>query len=270
MAEFFNSICLTSVAPTVAEIMGMEASESMAEKNSILLKLAEKKLGGKKADRAVLYNPDAVAMWLYQKYTDLYADALFASDIALPILSVMPSVTPVCFGSMYTGAMPDYHGIKRYEKPVIKVDTLFDVCIRSGKKPVIVSTEKASISMIFLEREMDYFIYDTYDEVYEKALELIEEDIYDLIVIYNGEYDDKMHGRGPEAEASMNALKSNLAFYTKLVDKIKTEWKSHDVLYGFMPDHGCHEIDGGYGSHGIEMGDDMNIMHFYGIKPEEK
>ena len=150
MAEFFNSICLTSVAPTVAEIMGMEASESMAEKNSILLKLAEKKLGGKKADRAVLYNPDAVAMWLYQKYTDLYADALFASDIALPILSVMPSVTPVCFGSMYTGAMPDYHGIKRYEKPVIKVDTLFDVCIRSGKKPVIVSTEKASISMIFL------------------------------------------------------------------------------------------------------------------------
>ena len=32
-----------------------------------------------------------------------------------------------------------------------------------------------------------------------------------------------------------------------------------NVLYGFMPDHGCHEIDGGAGSHGLMMPEDMNI-----------
>ena len=133
MSEFFNSICITSAAPTVAEIMGMSAPDSMGDTNKILLKLAEKKLCGRKADRAVLYNPDAVALWLYQKYTDLFADAVIASDIDIPMLSVMPSVTPVCFASMYTGAMPDYHGIKKYEKPVLTVDTLFDICIRNGK-----------------------------------------------------------------------------------------------------------------------------------------
>ena len=30
-------------------------------------------------------------------------------------------------------------------------------------------------------------------------------------------------------------------------------------------DHGCHEIDGGCGSHGLDMPEDLNIHHFYGI-----
>ena len=116
---------------------------------------------------------------------------------------------------------------------------------------------------------MDYYIYDTVEEVNKKAMELIEEDKYDLITIYNGNYDGTMHGKGTEAEESINALKENLEFYSQLVDKIKAEWKSHDVVYGFMPDHGCHDIDGGFGSHGLEMEEDMNIIHLYGIKPAE-
>ena len=46
----------------------------------------------------------------------------------------------------------------------------------------------------------------------------------------------------------------------------KAQWKNHDVLYGFLPDHGCHEIDGECGSHGLDMEEDMNVIHFYGIK----
>lgn len=266
MAEIRNSICLTTVASTVAEIMGVEKSENP---NSVLLALADKKLGGKKADRAVLYNPDAVALWLYQKYTHLFTDAAICSDIALPMLSVMPSVTPVNFASMYTGVMPSVHGIQRYEKPVLTVNTVFDTFAKAGKKCAIVSTEGDSISRIFLERDMDYYIYEEVEEVNEKALELIDKDVYDLIVIYNGNYDGTMHKHGPEAEESINALKSNIAFYKELTDKIKAQWKNHDVLYGFLPDHGCHEIDGGCGAHGLDMEEDMNIIHFYGIKTKE-
>lgn len=270
MAEFFNKICLTSAAASVAEIMGMSYPESFGDKNPLLMKLAEKKLKGRKADRAILYNPDAVSLWLYQKYTDLFTDAAVASDIDIPMLAVMPSVTPVCFASMYSGVMPAVHGIKKYEKPVLIVDTLFDVCVRNGKKAAIVSTTGDSISLIFLEREIDYFIYDEIEDVNKKALELIEEDKYDLIVIYNGNYDASMHGHGTESEISINALKHNVAFYSQMVDKVNECWKDHDVLYGFMPDHGCHEIDGGFGSHGLEMEEDMNIIHFYGIKPAEE
>ena len=173
------------------------------------------------------------------------------------------------FASMYSGVMPDIHGIKKYEKPVLSVNTVFDSFIKAGKKAAIVSTAKDSISMIFLERDMEYFIYDTPEEVNAKALELIDEDKFDLIVIYNGNYDGTMHKFGPEDEMSLKALEMNVEFYAELVEKINCKWKNHNVFYGFCPDHGCHEIDGGCGSHGLDMEEDMNVIHFYGIKSAE-
>ena len=265
MSEIYNRICITSVTYTVCKLFGIETDSGVDSYNQVITSLAEKKLGNEKIDRAVLYNPDAVGLWLYQKYTEMFADCAINSDIALPMLSVMPSVTPVCFASMYTGVLPAVHGIKKYEKPVLKQKTVFDYMIENGKKCAIVSTANDSISMIFLERNMDYFIYDTPDEVNKKAHELIDEDNYDLIVIYNGNYDGTMHRYGPESDKSMNELRHNIDAYASIVEAITAKWKNHNVFYGFMPDHGCHEIDGGCGSHGLEMEEDMNIIHFYGI-----
>lgn len=269
MSDFFNKICLTSVTSTVCSLFGVEAPDAIDKPNNIILEKAKAKLGNEKIDRAVLYNPDAVALYLYQKYTDMFTKAAVCSDLALPILSVMPSVTPVCFASMYTGVEPKIHGIKKYEKPVLKTDTLFDYLIKAGKKCAIVSTANDSISMIFLEREMDYFIYDSVEEVNAKALELIKEDCYDLIVLYNGNYDSTMHKTGTEAPEAMAALRHNIDFYSELVENITNEWKNHDVFCGFMPDHGCHDIDGDCGSHGLDMEEDMNIIHFYKIITKE-
>ena len=78
-----------------------------------------------------------------------------------------------------------------------------------------------------------------------------------------------MHREGTESPEALSALEQNIAFYTQLVKKIKTEWKNHDVLYGFMPDHGCHDVDSGSGSHGLDMEEDMNIIHLYGVKAAE-
>jgi hypothetical protein len=36
-----------------------------------------------------------------------------------------------------------------------------------------------------------------------------------------------------------------------------------NVLCGFAMDHGCHEIDGDNGSHGLDMEEDLNIVHLY-------
>ncbi len=270
MSETYNSICITSVTKTVCDLFGIETDGTIDKANPVITSLAKKKLGGEKPDRAVLYNPDAVALWLYQKYTEMFTDAAINSDVAIPMYSVMPSVTPVCFASMYTGVQPEIHGIRKYEKPVLKQKTLFDYFIENGKKCAIVSTGRDSISMIFLEREMDYFIYDTPEEVNKKAHELIDEDNYDLIVIYNGNYDGTMHKHGPEAEESMNALKHNIKAYSDIADAINEKWKQHNVFYGFMPDHGCHEIDGECGSHGLDMEEDMNIIHFYKIKKKSE
>ena len=160
MSDLYSSICIKSVETTVTELFGLTSPvDRDAQKNNAVLSLAKNKLGDNIIDRAVLYNPDAVALWLYQKYTDKFTKAMLCSDLAVPMLSVMPSVTPVCFASMYTGVLPEIHGIKKYEKPVLTVNTLFDTLIKNGKKCAIVSTSGDSISKIFLEREMDYFIF---------------------------------------------------------------------------------------------------------------
>lgn len=266
MSTLFNSLPITSCCRTVCDIMGVSCGDGPAPANEAVKAMCEKAFSGRKADRALLYNPDAIALWLYQNYTHLFTDAMVCSGLAIPMLSVMPSVTPVCFASMYTGLMPDGHGIKKYVKPVLKVDTIFDHFIRAGKKCAIVSTTDDSMSLIFLERGMDYFIYDTVEEINLKALELIEQDAYDLLVVYNANYDATMHKTGPEAPQAMDALKDNLWTYSRLVEAVEQHWKGHDVLYGFLPDHGCHQIDKGAGSHGLDMEEDMNIIHFYGAK----
>ena len=181
-----NSLRITQTAGTVARLMGFAMPEGADDANEIVLQLAQKTLAGKPVERALLYNPDAIALWLYQKYTHLFAEVIQNSQMALPVYSVMPSVTPVCFASMYTGLNPENHGIQAYVKPVLTVPTLFDAAIAAGRRPVIISTEGDSISKIFLEREMDYIICKTHDECNARGAEVLAEDKYDLITVYNG------------------------------------------------------------------------------------
>ncbi|MBQ8892912.1 MAG: hypothetical protein IJ043_00705 [Clostridia bacterium] len=219
--------------------------------------------GGEKADRLFMYNPDAVAEWIFEKYPDFFKEAVAATELQLPYETVMPSVTPVCFGTMYTGAQPAVHGIRKYEKPVIRIETLFDALIRAGKKPAIVADCKCSIGKIFLEREMDYFIFDTIPEINAKAAELIIGDQYDAIIVYNGNYDSAMHRNGPESAHSLGELRCNVHTFATFNELIKTHWKGHNTLLGFAMDHGCHEIDGNCGSHGLDMEEDLYITHLY-------
>lgn len=263
----YASYCLTSVAASVAHIMGFDPPHSAGDANPALEQLARRTLGGRRVERTLLYNPDAVAHHLFTRYTDLFLPVLAVAPLALPLQAVMPSVTPVCFASMYTGALPEVHGIQAYVKPVLTTDTLFDAALRAGLHPAIVSTSGDSISKIFLERPMDYFILDTVEEVNQKAAQLIEEDRHDLIVVYNGNYDATMHRFSPESPEALHELQANVDAFSHLATLAQLHWAQHDTLLAFAPDHGCHPIDGGLGSHGLDMPEDMLIPHFYGILP---
>ena len=164
---------------------------------------------------------------------------------------------------MYTGAQPCVHGIQKYEKPVIKIDTLFDALLRAGKKVAIVAYGKCSVGKIFLEREMDYFIYETVEAVNAKAAELILRDEHDFIAVYNGNYDSAMHKNGTESPLSLAELRANSRTFGMFCEMIATHWKKHNTLIGFAMDHGCHDIDGEAGSHGLDMDEDINIVHLY-------
>lgn len=61
-----------------------------------------------------------------EKYRAHFAQLEKRAALRLPMRSVVPPVTPVAFASMYSGLQPAQHGIMKYEKPVLGVETVFD------------------------------------------------------------------------------------------------------------------------------------------------
>ena len=270
-----NKTSLDTLCAALCYAMGVEPPAQAAPANRDLCGYVDRVLGGKKADRLLMYNPDAIAQWIYEKYPDYFTEMVSRTELEIPFRTVMPSVTPVCFGTMYTGAQPAVHGIQEYEKPVIKIDTFFDALIRAEKKPVILSRGPCSMSKIFLEREMDYFIYDNYEDINAQAAQVMLEDRYDVVVIYNGNYDSRMHRVGPEDPQSLAEARCTVRTFGLLDALAQRAWKDHDTLVGFAMDHGCHEIEpdennGRCGSHGLDMPEDLNIFHRFQIHPAQK
>ena len=260
-----NENSLDTLCAALAYAMGVEAPACAAKANEDLCAYVDRAFGGEKADRVVMYNPDAIAQWIWEKYPNLLREVAAKTELQLPLRSVMPSVTPVCFGTMYTGAQPEVHGIQSYTKPVITIDSIFDALLRAGKKPVLLAYGNCSLSKIFLERNMDYYIFSSIAQVNAKASELIKEDKHDFYVIHNGNYDSLMHKHGPESVDTLGELRINSHVFAMFDELIEAHWKNHRTLLGFAMDHGCHEIDDG-GSHGLDMPEDLNITHFYKAK----
>ena len=252
----FNSISNQRVASTILKLLECEKTEQMSPS-------IEEVTSCGKRDRVLMYNPDAIASWIYEKYRDYFKPLFENNPIELKMYSSIPPVTPVCFASMYSGLAPSVHGIQSYVKPILKCQTIFDLLPQKGKKVAIVSTEGDSISTIFLNRNIDYFIYKTKGECNKKALELMASDKHDLIVLYNGDYDKAMHYFSPEGKPSLKALKENIATYSSLCDKAKEVWTDKKYAIAFAPDHGCHRWFKFLGNHGDDIVQDMNIMHFW-------
>ena len=67
MLDLFCPLKLTSVAASLCSALGLEKPEKADEPLNILNALTQKK----NIDRVFMYNPDAVALWIFEKYTDL-------------------------------------------------------------------------------------------------------------------------------------------------------------------------------------------------------
>ena len=273
MSESLNPVSLETLCGSLAYAMGIEPPKHAGPANEDLNAYIDRCLEGKKADRVFMYNSDAIAQWVYEKYPFLSDKARDRIDLELPMCTVDPPKTPIAFGTMYTGAPPVIHGIVQYEKKLITIDTLFDALVRAGKKVALLSIGGYSMAVIFAERPIDYFFFRSWPEVNAKAAELIMKDEYDFILCYNANFDDVMHKKGPESAEALAEARFNYQTFCMFDSMIKTHWKKHNTLVGFGMDHGCHEIDKGpdkKGSHSDNEPYDRNIVHLYKIHPAEE
>ena len=111
---------------------------------------------------------------------------------------------------------------------------------RRWKKTALVAVADSSMAVLFQEREgIDYYILPYDGEVTDKAVALIQEGSYEVVVVYNQEYDDVMHRTFPESEESLQALKNHIAAFDRLCTAAEESWDTEDslVVWGHGPRH---------------------------------
>ncbi len=161
---------------------------------------------------------------------------------------------------MFSGGRPHQHGIRQYERPVLRCDTLFDAIIRGNRKVAIVAVANSSMDLIFRERQIDYSS-EAYDrEVEHRAVQLIRENRHDLIVVYQQEYDDLLHKTEPFSEACMQALAHHIRGFTEIASTASHAWRASNHAVLFAPDHGAHvDPNKDHGDYGADIPEDMPL-----------
>lgn len=275
--DHFNSYQLKHFAGIVADTMGISLPEGYAKGIKWVSDILKSRAGGT-CDRAVLYHADAVGMYMWQQYTDLFAPVYRNTTLSLPFISTVSSFTPVAHASMYTGLDPKDHGIQSYTRPQLECSTLFDVLIAQGKRVAILAQDDSTFLHIFAGRELDYFEEPNAICIQEKALELIESDKYDVISIHTFDYDNAAHFYGPESKEGINAIALEAEGFERIAKLIRSKNDGRRTLLTYSPDHGQHpvgsigdepEAEGVdtskfKGMHGTKKIEDMNILHFFG------
>jgi hypothetical protein len=258
---------IASLAPTLCALCGVRAPfDCSAPTLRHVLELARTTLGSAPVERCLVFAPDALGDHVRAARPDLFAEVAAAAPLAIPLRSIDPPWTPVCFASMFSGAGPDRHGIRKYEKPVLTVDTVFDAFARAGRRVAIVAVQDSSMDRIFRGRPLDYYS-EKYDPwVTEKALALVAADRHDLVAAYAQEYDDVMHATGPLAPRALRGARNHVEAFLDLAAAVQTSWARHPRALVFAPDHGAHlDSATGGGAHGTPDDDDMNLTHFWAV-----
>jgi hypothetical protein len=255
-------------------------------------------LGPARVERVLVYAADAIGRVFLDGRPELKKRLGAASDVQVELRSMMPPKTPVCFASMFTGAPPEVHGIRKYERPVLTCDTLFDVLARrdtqghdrirprefgscpecardSDRVPsqtagrvAIVAVKDCSMDIIFRNRPIDYFTEDDDQQVTGRALELVRDDKHDFIVAYNQEYDDTLHRTRHDGPEALAAARRHVETFERLLQATEESWAAHGRVLIFAPDHGAHfDSAKGKGDHGEDIPEDMDVLHFWRVRP---
>lgn len=258
---------IASVTPTACALFGVAAP---AQASEVPLKSAMQhaatQVGGSPLERCLIYCPDALGNHLWSRFPEHRERISACCPHRVELTAVLPPKTPVCFASVFTGAPPEVHGIRRYERPVLSCDTLFDAFVRAGRRVAIVAVQNSSIDLIFRDRQLDYFSEPYDEDVSSRALELVAADAHDLIVAYHQEYDDQLHATEPFSPTAVQAMQNHVASVERFAEAIRSCWSERVSALVVAPDHGAHlAADTGRGDHGLDIPEDMSVSHWYGL-----
>ena len=261
------SSTIASLTPTVCGLFQIPPPTLSAEPAlDDIRQDARAVLGGTPIDRCLVYCPDALGEHLWSRYAAQAETIGAVCPQRVHLASMHPPKTPVCYASVFSGAPPEIHGIRHYERPVLAIDTLFDALIRAGRRAAIVAVKDSSIDVIFRGRALDYFSEEYDAQAQERALALLAANEHDLIVVYHQEYDDQLHRTEPFSAECLAAMRRHVASLQALAAAARTAWRARPHAIVVAPDHGAHlDPATGRGDHGLDIPEDMEVSHWYGV-----
>jgi hypothetical protein len=256
------AVCL---APPLESVLAAAPEPSVRQNGDSPLERSDARYSRHFAvQRVLVYGADAIGRIFLDNHPDLKKRLVAVSDVQVELRAMFPPKTPVCFASMFTGAPPEVHGIRKYERPVLTCDTLFDALARAGKRAVIVAVKDCSMDIIFRNRPIDCFSEEDDAAGRERTLSLLAADGHDFIVSYNQEYDDTLHRTRHDGPEALAAADRHVETFVRLCQATEEQWAGYNRAVLFVSDHGAHyDSAKGRSDHGEDIPEDMDVLHFW-------
>ena len=269
---------LTQFAPTLLKAMGIAPLPHMSPACGPLEALLRAPAGGN-VTRAAIFHADAVPAYVIRRHPALFAPVRRMSRLEVPFRAVMPSITPVCFAAMYSGAYPDRNGVPRYLPPVltseciqprIRCETVIEALVRAGRRVAVITCSNGCIASMLYGRGAEMRIIDGDDDaaMFESAMDALRADTFDVVFLYQLSYDYTMHRYGPESPEALDVLRTLGERYERFAGAAVGAWRGERVLTVFNADHGAHRVENvpdHKGAHGEDIPEDMEMTWFFGI-----
>ncbi|MFO7942126.1 MAG: alkaline phosphatase family protein [Bacillota bacterium] len=174
---------------------------------------------------------------------------------AAPALAVFPSITPVNLTAAITGVLPAESGVVARDTRRPEVETIFMWCRERGLKERLVMGPIAPIEAgtdpVF-SSDSDGDGSDD-DEVFENALNMVEQD-YDLLMVHFKGVDSAGHTHGALAEETLDTAVEIDGY----IERLAESWDGRILVFA---DHGMKTIDDG-GEHRLCVYEDMYVPHW--------
>ena len=90
----YNSIPITRLAHSLTDAMGVEPPHQAEEPIPMIETLVKTYCVSSKAEKMLIFCPDAIGQWLIQKYTMDFAPVLRHTQLQIPLCAAFPPVTP--------------------------------------------------------------------------------------------------------------------------------------------------------------------------------
>jgi predicted AlkP superfamily pyrophosphatase or phosphodiesterase len=255
---------MRSVAPTVCNVLGVRPPK-FSETEPITEILDS--MGRQKRLVVVVIDAFGVSTWTRMRTETPTFNAL-ANRHLLQIRSVMPTITPVNFATMLTGAAPHTHGIRDRTED-LDLETVFDVLRKKGGTSGTAARALSSLGILISPYADQPGIAESNSdmEVTALALEGIMGGV-DLLWVQLLDVDDAGHLHGPLSPQSANAVKEADEHLRAIA---ALAWRLGYALLT-LSDHGQHTAADGEGdkrgTHGTASDEDIYVPLVWAT-PEE-